>query len=90
MNVDIWSAFIDLVTYRLAHASTYAQAKTDITPFLVGDSAAKTAILSQLTTDLTANEAVSSTAQQSRTQPYNRDNSYSALAFYTAGLVFVP
>ena len=90
MNTDIWSAFIDLVTYYEGHAGTYANAKTAITPFLWGDSAAKTAILAQLTTDQTANEAVSGTAQQSRALPYNRDNSVAAAAFYLAGITYTP
>jgi len=90
MNYDIWSGFIDLVTYYEAHAGSYANAKTAITPYLKGDSAAVTAILAQLTTDQTANETVSGTAQQSRVFPYQRDNSVAAAAFYKAGIPFTP
>ena len=90
MNTDIWSAFIDLVTYYEANSGTYANAKTAITPYLWGDSAAVTAILALLTTNQTANETVSGTAQQSRALPYNRDNSVAAAAFYKAGIPFTP
>lgn len=90
MNEDIWAGFIDLVTYYEGHAGTYANAKTAITPFLFGDSAAKTAILGLLDTNQTANETVAGTAQMARAFPYNRDNSVAAAAFGKAGITFTP